>query len=253
MNSHDIIYVMISRLPIVILAALFLPTMSLAQSASLLPIPSYQTINTAAAPSIDIDLIVEAETYVPYFYAGRREPIPGSTVHLNILPLGKTSPASYRWQIGNQNIITTQPTTTFTFPNLAREIQIIVTAVDQNGNAIGTVSETLRASTPQVNFYETNSLRGTANVAIPNELVLIGDEVGIKAEPYFFSGQSILSSAIGSWTTTGVNVITENDWRKISLVRQEDQARDMETSVRLDVRSYLNLSETVMGKFNLKI
>lgn len=248
---------MVSRLiAIIAFFALPAPILAAAQPTSVLPIPSFiQPIaSLGAAGTIDMDLIVEADTYVPYFYAGRHEPIPGSIVRLTVIPASSTiKPASYRWQIGNQNIATTSATASFTFPAISSDVTVTVTAVDQNGRSLGSISENIRASKPLVLFYENNGLRGVSNLAIGKSLTLIGDEVALRVEPYFFGARSILTRANGTWSARDLDVITEEDWRNASLIRRENGKENAVTNVRLDIKGNENLSETVSGTFQLNI
>lgn len=207
----------------------------------------------ASEVAAEIDLIVEANTYVPYFYPGRREPIPGSTVRLTALVLSGAVPASFRWQVGNQHLASTDRSAVFALPSIGGDVRVEVTALDQAGRPIGSAAEYIRPSSPQVLFYESNDLRGVSRVAAGESLVLIGDEMSVRAEPYFFGTNALLMRAFGNWSAERVDVITnDTDWRLASFMRRADTAAS-EAEVRLNVRSRDNLSETITGRFKLSL
>lgn len=237
---------------------LLTPAVSLAQAPFLLPVQTSLPNNTVATTTstvtpMAIDLIIEADTYVPYFYNGRREPVAGSNIRLTAVTLGEGAPATYRWQIGSQYLTTTTASTNVTLPKISSDIKVSVTAVNSTGTALGSATEYIRPAIPKVIFYETNNLRGTNNVAVTGILPLIGNEALVRAEPYFFGVGSLLSGAVGVWTAGKTNIVMGNDWRNVSIVRRENGATNTDDEIRLEIRSRNNIAETAIGTFKLSI
>jgi len=235
------------------LSFLVLPSLAGAQSSFLIPIPSQQSLTEvySSTSNIDIDLVIEANTYVPYFYQGRREPAAGSSVRATALTLsGGVTPASYLWRVGSQNFTSSVPYLNFDMPQISGDLLISVTAVDGAGRRLGSASQSIRPATPKVLFYENNELRGLSQISIRESLPLIGNALSVRAEPYFFGVRSLLAGAAGSWTAGGVDVVVDTNWREAALLRREGE--DSKTiKVQLDVRNRNNLSESVSGSFEL--
>lgn len=199
-----------------------------------------------------VDIIVEGNTYVPYHYAGRREPVSGSEARVTALFISETIPATYRWRIGDIYLTSTEPTVKFNWPKLSREILVDVTVLDSSGNMLASASEYVQASSPKVLFYENNSLRGVSRQAVANSLNLIGSEVSVRVEPYFFNARTITSEATGTWRVKGLDTVAGPDWTSIVILRPESTELT-EVDVSLDIRSRNNPIETVSGSFELKI
>lgn len=239
----------------VALAFLTFPTLAGAQSSFLIPIPSQQSLAEiyVASANLEIDLIIEANTYVPYFYQGRREPANGSSLRATALMLSSnTTPASYRWQVGSQNFTSSVPYINFVMPQIGGDLLVSVIAVDSSGRRLGSATQSIRPATPMVLFYENNELRGLSQVAISESLALIGNTVSVRAEPYFFGVRSLIAGATGTWTASKVSAVVDTNWREITLLRQE-VVGTRETEVTLDVRNRNNLSESTSGSFELNL
>ena len=245
---------MVTRfLAFVTFAFLALPSLVWAQSSFLIPIPSQQNLNELynSTPSIDIDLIIEANTYVPHFYQGRREPAAGSPLRATALTLSnEVTPTSYNWRVGGQNFTSSVPYIDFVMPQVSGDLSVSVTAVDGNGRRLGSATQTIRPVTPRVLFYETNELRGLSQVAIKESLPLIGNTVSVRAEPYFFGVSSLIAGATGTWTAARVDATVDTNWREVTLLRRERESGKT-TSVSLEVRNRNNLSESTSGSFEL--
>ncbi len=245
---------MVTRfLAFVTFAFLALPSLVWAQSSFLIPIPSQQNLNELynSTPSIDIDLIIEANTYVPHFYQGRREPAAGSPLRATALTLSnEVTPTSYNWRVGGQNFTSSVPYIDFVMPQVSGDLSVSVTAVDGNGRRLGSATQTIRPVTPRVLFYENNELRGLSQVAIKESLPLIGNTVSVRAEPYFFGVSSLIAGATGTWTAARVDATVDTNWREVTLLRRERESGKT-TSVSLEVRNRNNLSESTSGSFEL--
>lgn len=241
------------HLVFVTLSFLFSPSLVWAQSSFLIPIPQQKSLPEVyeSSTNIEIDLIIEADTYVPHFYQGRREPGAGSSLRATALIISSNiTPTSYLWRVGSQNFSSSVPYLDFVMPQISADISISVTAVDAKGRRLGSASQSIRPTTPKVLFYENNELRGLSQVAIRESLPLIGNTVSVRAEPYFFGVSSLMAGAVGTWTANRVDVATDTNWREVTLLRREGESAS-KTEVGLDVRNRNNLSEGTSGSFEL--
>lgn len=235
------------------LSFLTLPTLVWAQSSYLIPIPAERNLAELydSGANLDIDLIIEANTYVPYFYQGRREPAAGSSARAIALVLSSNiTPASYLWRIGSQNFTTSVPYFDFVIPQIGGDLAVTVTALNAQGQRLDSATELVRPVTPKVLFYENNELRGLSQIAIGKSLPLIGEEISVRAEPYFFGVRSLIAEAVGNWTAGGMEVVLGENWREVAILRPEGK-EDGKTEVQLKVRNRSNLSEGVSGSFEL--
>lgn len=247
---------MVTRfLTFVAFAFLVIPSLVLAQSPFLIPIPGPQNLTElySSVPTIDIDLIIEANTYVPYFYQGRREPAAGSSVRATALTLSnEITPTSYTWRVGGQSFTSSVPYLDFVMPQAGGDLSVSVTAVDGSGHRLGSATQSIRPVTPQVLFYENNELRGLSQVAIGESLSLIGNTVSVRAEPYFFGVSGLIAGATGTWTAAKVDATVDTNWREVTLLRREGES-SKKTEINLDVRNRNNLSESISGSFELDL
>ena len=138
---------MVTRfLTFVAFAFLVIPSLVLAQSPFLIPIPGPQNLTElySSVPTIDIDLIIEANTYVPYFYQGRREPAAGSSVRATALTLSnEITPTSYTWRVGGQSFTSSVPYLDFVMPQAGGDLSVFVTAVDGSGHRLGSATQSI--------------------------------------------------------------------------------------------------------------
>lgn len=237
----------------------FIPTITFGQTPmNFLPVQNSLPSNTVTIPetvaSNKIDLIVEAETYTPYFYQGRSEPTAGNNIRLVALVFDQNlTPANFQWKVGNQSFTTETPVLEIELPNIGTETSATVSISDTDGVNLGSATEIIQFTKPKILFYENNDLRGTSKMAIKDNYILIGAETGIKAEPYFFGQQAILTSTVGNWTTNNINIIKTNDWRYISLVKPDEVGDISNGKASLDIRNSANINESLTGSVNINI
>lgn len=141
-----------------------------------------------------VDLIIEADTTVPTVYRGRALPSIGSTVRAVALVDTKaaTDPSllTYSWQLNNKQLNRGSQVggnvTTFTVP-WGQQFSVSVAVSDTNGRTIAQQKTIVNPADPEIYFYENNPLRGVAQNAILSTYQLIGDEVTVRAEPFFMN------------------------------------------------------------------
>lgn len=152
----------------------------------------------------EVDLLYEANTYVPPFYEGRPWSTHQSTVRVIALPrilddYDRLIPAEeyvYTWR-ENGKVIQDQSgfgKNIFTFTNglLEENVRVSVDAVPRNYGAVAQGSITITPVDPVVVVYEKNPIHGTIfEQAISGIFALTRDEVTFRTIPFFFSGGTL--------------------------------------------------------------
>lgn len=214
-----------------------------------------QTQAVVATPqsqgSAVVDIIVEGETYVPYFYAGRAEPSPGNSTRLVAIVTGaERQPANYNWKIGGQYFTTSEPVLRTTIPMVEQNVLAEVSVSDESGVAIGKGSEYVTTTAPTLLFYEDNALRGTSRTTIREEFILIGEEAAIKVEPYF-AGADSPTALRATWSSNLPTEVSNEDWRLLYIQSPEGDAASGQ--VQLRVNNPRNLNEYMSETFNVSL
>ena len=154
-----------------------------------------------------VDIIIEADTYVPAFYKGRAEPTPGSTVRAIALPNGSLGAASYtyRWELNGQ-YLGDGSSVSFTVP-YGREFLLRVDVFSSSGTRIGTGEEYVPISEPIIHFYQTNILRGMSFTTVPINHIMVEEEMSVRAEPYFVTTPFSSRDYVLSWSVNALKKV----------------------------------------------
>jgi hypothetical protein len=157
-----------------------------------------------------IDLILEANTYVPDFYKGRALPSTESTVRaiavVNDASVVPDTAYTYKWSQGN----------TVLFGGAVKGKNVLEVALPHydnggltvevfgtDGSIIGRETVSLTGVQPEVYFYEHSPLRGLSEKAVVSPLQFIGEEATIYAEPYFMNTSMNEDADTFSWKING--------------------------------------------------
>ena len=179
---------------------------------------------------IRIDMLVEADTLAPPFYKGRTIPSSGSLVRVTAIPFtGKTkSPTSYSyiWKIGNNvqqgGSVYGKNFTTFT-PGFEKNVHVSVDVIDKSGTRVGQKSISIPITDPELYFYEINPLRGISQTAMRSPYIFIGDEMQIRAEPYFIDKNILKKNPLLQWKLNGKTIKNPSgDPQEITLRKEGD-------------------------------
>ncbi len=214
-----------------------------------------EIINHAIKP-IAIDVVIEADTYVPQLYKGRA--LAGSESNIRAIAFVHTgagvnaSELSYRWSldrkvlfggaIKGKNVIET------TMPVFAGS-KLLVEVTDMYGNLIGQKNIPLTRHQPELYFYEYSPLRGLAGRAIENDLVVISDPTTIYAEPYFMNMKNSEVNATFEWKVGNERIDTPQIPNVISVRDPGDKDFErLSIGVRGGLAQYLQ--ESIMLRFN---
>ncbi len=164
-----------------------------------------------------IDIVVEAQTRVPDFFAGRAVPSIGSAVNVTALIDNGTQTRNdlvYTWRLNNQVLeggpIRTRNQTSFDMPR-GKQSTLSVEIANINGEIVGRKAIIVESVRPQLSFYESNALHGASHNSIVDSLILFGSSATIVAEPYYLDSRVYNSPDIVEWeidnTTTGEGLV----------------------------------------------
>ncbi len=176
-----------------------------------------------------LDVIIEPQTYVPVFYAGRALPVHGSLVNLIALVHGKNglidpSTYTYSWQLNNKSVFggpkkgASQAQITVPF---GRTSLITLSIVDQNGVAVARRVFSIPSVPVKIQFYEVSTLYGLSKRAIGSSLTLTGNSSNIRAVPYNLDTRANSFNLFTEWKIDSQTVNSGDDPFEINLARNK--------------------------------
>lgn len=193
-----------------------------------------------------IDLLWEANSYVPPFYKGRAVPGSGSSIRVLAIPhfveSGNTGVPSadidFTWSVNGavdraQSGIG-ESSATFPAAILYGNDVIQVTADTADGSLSGEASVTVTTQDPQLVLYEDNPLFGVMyHQAIPQTSSAAESETSFAATPYFANATSANDPSLSyAWTVNGSPVATdEQDPSEITVNAQSAGTADVSVSL----------------------
>ena len=172
-------------------------------------------------PSL-INLVWEANTTIPPFYAGKPLASPGSSIRVVAFPdvmVGgvkqDASNISFQWKLDDVADPSQSGLGRNVFMLSANQLHMNadVTVDAQIGNATAGHGEiVIPFSQPQIVFYMHDPLRGVLyNQALGSTLAMPAQEETLRAEPYFFSIESIARDGLQfSWQLNGTDTTGPN-------------------------------------------
>ncbi|MFT5849382.1 MAG: hypothetical protein ACI9H6_000189 [Patiriisocius sp.] len=177
---------------------------------------------------IRVDMLIEADTLTPAFYKGRSIPSSGSLVRVTAVPFTgidrDPETYSYTWKVkdkvqdggsryGNNSV-------TFT-SEFERNMEVSVDIIDTNGKIITSETIYVPLSDPELYYYEINPLRGMSEFAITKGFTFVGDEIRVRAEPYFISSSLLNENPHREWKLNGSTISNPStDPQEITLRKQ---------------------------------
>jgi hypothetical protein len=139
-----------------------------------------------------LDIVVEPQTRVPAFYRGRSLPSIGSQINATAIVNGnqiKPEELLYTWRINNETIeggtLRSQNSVSFTMPRGKFATLSLEVRKAQGGETLAKRLLDITNNTPLLHFYEKNILLGFSTKAVGDNLPLIGNELTVRAEPYY--------------------------------------------------------------------
>lgn len=173
-----------------------------------------------------VDIILEAQTYVPQFYQGRALPSKNAPLRaIAVINDGSgrmASEYSYEWKY-NQNVLlggAVRGQQSILFPMAQfQDDYLTVTAINAQGVSVGEASMTLVPADLDLQFYENIPLRGESRHAANNPFTLVGDETTFYAEPYFAHTDATFGGLTFIWNISGQKVTSPIDPHAITVRR----------------------------------
>ena len=152
-----------------------------------------------------VDMIIEANSTVPVFYAGRALPHDGSEVRLTAIvhngTFNDSRHFSYRWKL-NGKVYQGGPLVGKQSIDLLLDKlhynEVELTVYDTYGTLIAFRRYTIPTVDPELYFYIQNPLKGLSRKAIQDRYTFLDDEVHVRAEPYF-ANPTAFDSEINRW------------------------------------------------------
>lgn len=186
------------------------------------------------APSV-VDLVWEADTSVPLFYAGKSLYSAGARLKVVAFPtiaqgksIASVNSLSFQWSQGGTPVPDQSGIgkNTFTFNgDQIHNSETVSVDIYLSGAKVGHGEIVIPAQSPQVILYDSDPLRGELlDRALPSSFDLNTNEVTLQAEPYFFSNQSIKNGALTfSWTLNGSETSGPDSAKGLLTLRQAGQ------------------------------
>ena len=175
------------------------------------------------------DIVIEALTYTPSFYQGQPLGSAGSPIKATAILSTTENPKNlvYTWELNNEVLFGGpaygRQTIDLVMPNSGKFLAVDIN--NRAGDLVGSRIIEIAPESVEVNFYENNPLRGQSKLALPREYILVGNEVTVRAEPYYTSLQD--TDAVEEWRLDGVEVNQSgvSGLRDIVLTAGEDKGR----------------------------
>jgi len=176
---------------------------------------------------VRIDILIEADTRVPSFYKGRAIPATGGSVQITALPFTgeakNPESYSYTWRVGNavqgggsrfgRNSIS------FT-ADFQKQILVSVDVIDADGKMITSESIYVPLAEPELYFYEINPLRGMSETAMGDGFIFVGEEMKVRAEPYFIDNALFSENPHQEWKLNRKKVTNPNSNQQEIVLRR---------------------------------
>lgn len=197
------------------------------------PMSTTRTITPAV-----VDIILEADTYVPNFYKGR--PLPTAEAPLRAIAIVHSKdnkPASsyaYKWLengkvMGGGSMIG-QSVHSFTAPRFQNGY-LTVEVIDDTGAYIARKSIAVERATPELHFYEENPLRGILKRSLVSPHKLIAEETTLYAEPYYLTSPRGTLAATFDWRLGNTQVSGNEQFPNTLTITREGERADAKVTV----------------------
>lgn len=179
-----------------------------------------------------INLIWEADTSAPPLYLGKPLYSGGSDYKVVAFPTvfsgsSRIAPGalSYEWSYKGDPVPEASGLGRAVFSRTGDQLQdheAVAVDVYYGSAKVGRAELFLPASEPRILFYQRDLLRGVLyDAAIPSAISLIGKEITVQAEPFYFSAATKASGLIPfSWQLNGSDVAGPDSARGILTLRQ---------------------------------
>lgn len=182
-------------------------------------------------PSV-VNLVWEADTYTPPFYRGKALYTAGSPLKVIAFPTVvvngsavAASSLSFQWRQNGEPVPSASGLGRYLFSfdgDQLRQSETIGVEVFWGTTKVARGEITIPATQPLVLLYSRDPLRGVLyDTALPQAIALLGKEITLQAEPYFFSSTSKNNRSLSYvWTLNGSETTGPDTSRGILTLRQ---------------------------------
>lgn len=211
----------------------------------------------------EVDILWEADTYIPPFYRGKALPSSRSSIRLSAVPflaggngvLLKPASLVYSWEQDGKKLTAAsgfgKQTVFLEGPRLYQESIVSVEVSSLDGSITAKKTIFFDPTTPLVAFYEKHPLRGIVrNQTLSANYLLQKDEFSLRAEPYFFPLAAYKNRALEfEWTVNTQKVLSQKQGELV--LRKESQkggSSRVELKIR-DLEKLLQAAATMVVQF----
>ncbi len=207
---------------------------------------------------VRIDMLIEANTQVPVFYKGRSIPAVGGEVQVTALLFtgapGDPQAYSYRWKMDGKILgggsRFGKNSISFT-ADFEREVLVAVDILDTDGSVVASENTYIPLVQPELYFYEVNPLRGISEIAMTNNFILVGDEIKVRAEPYFIDTSLFANNPLQEWKLNQKKIINPSpDQQELTLRRSGDRGS---FSLEYHIRNLKQLLQGIKGAITIRL
>lgn len=203
-----------------------------------------------------IDIILEADTYIPSFYKGRALPSKESSVRAIALVHDATggikSDYTYKWSAGSTVLlggpVRGKYVLEYVMPRYS-DNELTVEVSNTEGVIVGKKTILMNPVETQLRFYEYSSLRGLSERAAANPFSLISEETTLYGEPYFMNTRINTSDADFEWTLDNKTAPSNEGVPNAITLRRTGAAGASEVSLRVVTKN--RIPQYVMEKLQL--
>ena len=206
---------------------------------------------------VQIDIVLEANTMVPYFYQGRALPSKGSTARataiINTANKIDRNGLTYRWEL-NGNVLEAGAirglsSVDFEMP-LGFENYLDVT-ISNAEEVIGEKSIRIVPAEPQILFYEENPLLGVNGEAFSRTKNVIGNQITVRGEPYYLDNFRNKPDYLVEWKL-GNRKTDNTGTEELNTITLMSDGTTSQGNVTLRMADLSKLSEATSRTFFLK-
>lgn len=168
---------------------------------------------TITLTPIRIDMLIEADTRTPSFYIGRALPSSGSLTRVTVLPFtssgNQPGAYSYIWRVGETVVDggSRVGKNSVTFRSgFERNVEVGVDILDGTGQLVATKTIFVPMSDVVLHFYQIDPLQGVIERAFSKQHIFVGDEMRVRAEPYYLDTTLAANNRFTEWKLNGARI-----------------------------------------------
>ncbi|OHA58889.1 MAG: hypothetical protein A2571_00715 [Candidatus Vogelbacteria bacterium RIFOXYD1_FULL_44_32] len=194
-----------------------------------------------------VDLLWHANSYIPAFYEGKRLATSGNTITVTAEPTlvsekGLVDPKAliYEWQKNNEKLISASGINKKTLSYIGGQTtdNINIKVSTQNGRLVAENKITIEKVKPFITLYETKPLSGLnwlRSIRTGNKLT--GEDITLKAEPYFFNTNTGADNLVYNWTINDKVVAGREDSKKLLTLINDSLAGEQKITLGLNIKN----------------